>query len=138
MLGLTLRDDLVEPVGDGCQIDCCGRGCRLVVIVGQLGLLGTEVIGSGLLGGPSATGDQALALSANRCRDACRGTPRVRVTWFQDRPRARARTTASRKYADLYERVGHVRTLGMAYAIAQWRLPRITVCSTRRKRGCHS
>lgn len=47
MLGLALREDLVEPVGDCFEIGCSGRACRLVVVVGQLGLLGAEVVESG-------------------------------------------------------------------------------------------
>jgi hypothetical protein len=47
LLGLALFEDLVELIGDGRQIRCCGRGCLLVVIVGQLGLLGAEVIETG-------------------------------------------------------------------------------------------
>jgi hypothetical protein len=34
LLGLALLDDLVEPVGDGCEIGCCGRARRFVVVVG--------------------------------------------------------------------------------------------------------
>jgi hypothetical protein len=47
LLGLALRKDVLQSIGDRCQIGCCGSGCRLVVVVGQLGLLGAEVVESG-------------------------------------------------------------------------------------------
>lgn len=47
MLGLALREDVLQSIGDGCQVGCCRRGCRLVVVVGQLGLLCVEVVEAG-------------------------------------------------------------------------------------------
>ncbi|HEX3517564.1 MAG TPA: hypothetical protein VHT29_00860 [Solirubrobacteraceae bacterium] len=47
MLGLSLLNDFVEPVGDCCKIGCGGRGMGFVAVVGQLGLLRAEVVEAG-------------------------------------------------------------------------------------------
>src|ERR1035437_8922590 len=43
--------------------------------------------------------NQACVLSVNRCRAACRETPRATATWFHDLSCARANLTASRSRA---------------------------------------
>jgi hypothetical protein len=41
-----LCEYLLKLIGDGCEIGCCGR-VRVLAAVGQLGLLGAEVVEAG-------------------------------------------------------------------------------------------
>jgi hypothetical protein len=49
LLGLAVCDHSFELVGGRGQVGCCGLVCGLVcAVVGELGLLGTEVVEAGV------------------------------------------------------------------------------------------